>query len=153
MSAACQYTYCLSVYTQLPTLLSLLFSEKAPTSHFDWTTFGLKAGSIDKRHSHSLTRSHVWMALTDFFSYLIVSAFQPPPEEWLHLQAKPRNSIIIRWRSPYKCVCACAVLLVCLQDPQIDTHKKTDKLPCRNNCGVYMQHVRALPAVTHSHFS
>ena len=46
-----------------------------------------------------------WMSLTDFSSYLIVSTFQPAPQEWLHLQAKPRNILVIWPR-------LCAIMLV-----------------------------------------
>lgn len=78
-------------------------------NHIWWTS--TDAGSIENTHfslTHTdrLTRSHV-------STYLIVSAFQPPPQERLHLQAKPRNILRIEWdwALPLS-VCACAVMLV-----------------------------------------
>lgn len=54
------------------------------------------------------------MAFIDFSSCLIISAFQPPPKEWLHLQAKPRNIIIIWLRAPCVCLCVHVHVQSCL---------------------------------------
>lgn len=83
-----------------------------------------------------------WMVFTDFSSYLIVSAFQPPPQEWLHLQAKPRNIFIIHIKAACKCVCVCMCNHACVHTYECEwqkilkytmKHIQVWKWPRRNN--------------------